>query len=640
MTVRADERLAAGAVLLVSFVLYLVTLCPGPFWLDTSELIAGAHTLGIVHPPAHPVWVMLAKALGLLLPFGSVGFRVNLLSALCGALTAALTTSLACALAPHAGHTRLARWASLLPPVAAGLLAATTDACWMQSVRAEVYTLNAALVLGALRLAVAWLDRPEPSRVLAAGALLGLGLGNHHYLVFFALPAFMAVLVARPAGRALLRSRLVGLVCATVLATLLAYAYLPVRAATDPWLDWGDPRTPTRLWNVLTAKAFQASVVTAERSPLAANVLDALRMVLAQASTLPCLLAALGVVLLVVRQRSAALLVGVAFLGNLLTKGLMRLDAGNPDDYGYLMLAVLLVLALAGALPGLTRAFRPRWTVGASAAMGCALLIATAQGALERQPYNDLSRDDSVEALVGTAIDDVPPNAIVLPNYYGLYFGAWHGLLVEDRRPDVRLVHATFDSAHDGGLPYVAVLSRRAPELAPVLEAFSARGAFPESALLDLARTRPVLLEPLPDALAVPDALDDVGLFRRLRPDAAARNDVTASALRSVANRALDDALAGTPLHTEARKVRLWLAFLDAGLAVRQGHAITAGFAIDRGRRFGGKGAFDRLETLARGALEAERAVRRAESELAPFAAAMRGARGVVWGRLDPLKLM
>src|SRR5260370_21268266 len=68
--------LAAMAVFLV----YLRTLAPTVVGGDTPELITVAYTMGVAHPPGYPLFTMLAK-LFTLFPFGTVAWRVNLLSA-------------------------------------------------------------------------------------------------------------------------------------------------------------------------------------------------------------------------------------------------------------------------------------------------------------------------------------------------------------------------------------------------------------------------------------------------------------------------------------------------------------------------------------------------------------------------------
>ena len=64
---------------------YLLTLCPTVYLGDSGELSAAAFCLGVPHGSGYPLYVLLGKVF-CLLPFGSVGFRMNLMAAVCGVL--------------------------------------------------------------------------------------------------------------------------------------------------------------------------------------------------------------------------------------------------------------------------------------------------------------------------------------------------------------------------------------------------------------------------------------------------------------------------------------------------------------------------------------------------------------------------
>src|SRR3954468_15794784 len=69
--------------------LYVITLAPTTAMWDASEYITAAYTLGIPHPPGNPLFVLLGRVASLV-PIGSVAVRVNLLAAMCSALSAAI----------------------------------------------------------------------------------------------------------------------------------------------------------------------------------------------------------------------------------------------------------------------------------------------------------------------------------------------------------------------------------------------------------------------------------------------------------------------------------------------------------------------------------------------------------------------
>ena len=83
------DTLLAFALAAAVFGVYLWTLCPTLYWGDCGELATVAVTLGIPHPTGYPLYCLLGKAWTLLLPFGSLVWRLNVLSALFGALAVA-----------------------------------------------------------------------------------------------------------------------------------------------------------------------------------------------------------------------------------------------------------------------------------------------------------------------------------------------------------------------------------------------------------------------------------------------------------------------------------------------------------------------------------------------------------------------
>ncbi|MGH7292790.1 MAG: protein O-mannosyl-transferase family, partial [Myxococcota bacterium] len=73
--------LAVGLPLLV----YLRTMAPTVYGLDSAELTTGAYALGIVHAPGSPTYMLLGHVFAQL-PLGDVGYRLNLMSAVAAAL--------------------------------------------------------------------------------------------------------------------------------------------------------------------------------------------------------------------------------------------------------------------------------------------------------------------------------------------------------------------------------------------------------------------------------------------------------------------------------------------------------------------------------------------------------------------------
>ena len=631
------KRLPELLLALTSGVLYLLTISPDQGWLDQSEFIAGAHTLGVVHPPGHPLYILPGKAFALLLPFGSIGFRVNLISAVFGVACGLLV----CAIVRRIGEQLdTEKPAVSWMAAGAGLFFCVTDACWLQSVRAEVYTLNCALVLVAIWLAVRWLETPRRALVYAAIVALGLGLCNHHYLVFFFFPAPLLMLLITERGRALLSSRalvhmlLLGALC------LLAYAYLPLRAQAEPAINWGDPTTVERFVDTLSARTFQGSVSEQARSaPLGDNVAVATGMLADQLGGAGLLFGLLGLVMLLLRSRPLGVLLLVALITNVLTKAIMLIDPKNPDDYGYFLLSVA-VLCVGLGLVGSLLAERARGMARRGVAwVGAAgVLLGAAGMANAVMPTVDRSRDRSAEAFVDTTLDRVEPDSVVLVNFYSVFFNHWYAQLVNGRRPDVVLVHATFDSKRYDGVPYVAQLQKRWPKLEPVWGAYLRSMRFPEEALRRLARERPVYVEPLPEAPPGARRQEASGLVRRLEVDPGNDAEAAARDRRVWADLVARVYIDGEPSR-DAKNVLSWFTFIGATLNLRQGLPRTAAEHLARAPHFGESAKMKRAEPLAIGLMLSDDAARRATPTRRPFRALQRDVRAALFEQLRYLSL-
>lgn len=238
-------RFLSAAVFLFAFALYLHGLSPGLSVGDSGEFIAASGTLGLAHPPAYPLFSLMGRAVSSAVPWGALPYRINLLSALCGAWAVGLTV-----------WTAFRIFQDKTAAAIAGLCLAFAPVFWLHAQDAEVFTLL--LFWTSLLFAAAVSDMPIDRKVFFLCFAFGLGLGNHHTLLLAA-PGLAVLLWPE-------RKRLsLGLAAQAVGWFALGfsvYLYLPLRSAHVPALDWGHPVDWDRFWRVVLRKDYGSLALT------------------------------------------------------------------------------------------------------------------------------------------------------------------------------------------------------------------------------------------------------------------------------------------------------------------------------------------------------------------------------------------
>ena len=230
---------------MATIALYLLTLAPTitqrHFGGDRTELAAASCTLGVAHPSVFPTYLLLAKVFSLLLPWGDVAHRLNVFSALTGASTVYYIVRLVIErLETGADYAR--HMVSLSAALAAAFLA-VSPLFWFQSLLTDVHSLDTLLAASLILLMLTrGMDTRRRWGILPLSAfILGLGLGNHLVLVFL-LPSLAYFIVLH---RERLTTRVIWVSLGTLLMGLSVYLYLPIAAAQDPPISWGDPGDST-----------------------------------------------------------------------------------------------------------------------------------------------------------------------------------------------------------------------------------------------------------------------------------------------------------------------------------------------------------------------------------------------------------
>ncbi|NOZ06174.1 MAG: DUF2723 domain-containing protein [Chloroflexi bacterium] len=230
--------------MLIPFFAYLHTLQPGLGGSgDNAKFQFIGRVLGIPHSPGYPGYVML-NALFARLPFGVLAYRINLMSALFGALAVGTLF-----------------WAALeldVSPFAAALSAllfGTTRFFWDKAVVAEVYTLNAFYVAATLLALFHWRRSGNRRMFYLACLIYALSFGNHLTMITL-LPAFAFLVICT--DRSVFHPRSIVIVTLLVLLGAAQYGYIAVRAFTGtPYSEFFAPLSAGSLLSFAMAGQYR-----------------------------------------------------------------------------------------------------------------------------------------------------------------------------------------------------------------------------------------------------------------------------------------------------------------------------------------------------------------------------------------------
>jgi hypothetical protein len=422
--------LAAGLPLFA----YLHTVAPTVYGLDSAELTTGAYVLGIVHAPGSPLFLLLGH-LFTWLPFGDVGYRVNLLSVSSAALTAFFVYRICLRLTSDPVLSLSTSW-----------LLAFSYYIWVSAVAAELYALHVCFVAGLAWLGLEWKDERRPWQICLLALLYGLGLGNHLALIVLA-PGFLFLVSS--GGELRGRTWLVTSAFACGILGACVYLYLPLRASAGTPLDYPgrfgvDVATWQGFWWMISGRMFAKQLFAVSWNELPGELLLYAYRLWSNFFGIGLVLGIFGLVADFNRRRGvhlALLLMFTAHLGFMLTYNVADKDLMlGPTYFIWSLWVAMGVVSMSD------------WVVAGRSAISARtlLLVLSLFGLCLNYSYADLSNDWSARKRGEAIFNRLPQNAV--------YIGTWADVpvleylqLVEGRRPDVETLNVFFRQRKEMG---------------------------------------------------------------------------------------------------------------------------------------------------------------------------------------------
>ena len=233
-----------GLLVIIQGLCYSFTIAPDLTWAhfsaDGGDLISAAASGGVPHPSGYPLYLILARGFQFL-PFGTLAFRTNLLSAL---------STILCVLVLYAYISNQlsgrpwATQAAFLGALSYGL----APFVWGQALVTEVYALHGLLLM--LCIHVLSIEHPRISEGFR-GFLFGIAATNHLTAILIFPLLVLGVDGKLLSSKTVLMKRLIGMAVGFSL-----YLTLPVRAYFSPAINWGGASSLDGFWGLVSGQIY------------------------------------------------------------------------------------------------------------------------------------------------------------------------------------------------------------------------------------------------------------------------------------------------------------------------------------------------------------------------------------------------
>ncbi len=209
-------QVSAALSFIVPLIIYIKTLEPKLVGGDTSWYALQIPQMYILPPTGYPTFSILAKLMSMV-PIGNLAYRLNLFSAIFGALTILFL---------FLAINKLVK--NELISLASSLIFSFTLPYWPVANRLEFDTLNSFLVVLVIFAALTYNKNRKRSRLYFFFFCLGLSLTNHPIALFIA-PAFIIyIIIINPKIFKNIKTVLLSILFFIV--PLVSYIYIPIRS--------------------------------------------------------------------------------------------------------------------------------------------------------------------------------------------------------------------------------------------------------------------------------------------------------------------------------------------------------------------------------------------------------------------------
>jgi hypothetical protein len=238
------NKIIAGIVFLISFIVLFMTVQPSVSFWDCGEFIAASVSLQVPHPPGTPFFLLIGNIFSKL-PIGdNLGYRVNMISVLSSALAVLFLYLIAVKLIENYKGKKTDNLfdaiATYVSAAIGALAFSFSDTFWFNGVEAEVYAFSTFLFGGVTYLIMRWNERADnkdsEKYILMIAYLLGLSTGVHLMSVLAAVPVVMIIMFKKYVDdeESLKKTAYIFIVHAVIILALAIFWWSGEKSQTPP----------------------------------------------------------------------------------------------------------------------------------------------------------------------------------------------------------------------------------------------------------------------------------------------------------------------------------------------------------------------------------------------------------------------
>jgi hypothetical protein len=453
LSFRKLECTLALGISIVAFLVYLRTLCPTVDFIDSGELATVASTLGIAHPTGYPLFTLVGWIFSHL-PFGArVIYQLNMMAAiLCSIALFFLFRFFVLLLGetlPRKKNIAITEtvspetfWQVFLPSIGGVLILAFSETYWSTALSLEVYSLHIlflSLLLYLFTRAILMeqkerddvaVKRIHRSYWFGFAYIVGLAFTNHMTTILLA-PAFLYYFFLVHGFGVLAWKRILKFAVFFLLG-FSVYLYLPIRSASNPIMNWGNPVDAERfLWH-WTGKVYQVWLFASFENA-AKQFKYFLDTLMGEFAYLPIFFAIMGSWSLGKTQKKLFQFLVLLFLGCVAYS--INYDIHDIDSYfllAYVVLASLIAIGLQFSFKKIQMS---------NGIKGTAVILVSLLPLVFNYQKVDASNQTLVEQYTKDMFDSIEPNGLVISYQWDYFISAsYYFQKVESYRPDVTII--------------------------------------------------------------------------------------------------------------------------------------------------------------------------------------------------------